>query len=64
MEEINEDREEHGKKPFDDTKPPKERIVNESTTDPECGVFHKGEHKNALHIQHRPLATRKDIFLM
>ncbi len=36
MEKINEDREEHGKKLFDDTKPPKERIVNESTTDPEC----------------------------
>lgn len=48
MEEINEDREEHGKKPFDDTKPPKERIVNESTTDPECGVFHKGEHKKCF----------------
>lgn len=48
MEEINEDREEHGKKPFDGTKPPKERIVNESTTDPECGVFHKGEHKKCF----------------
>ena len=47
MEEINEDREEHGKKPFsdDDNEPPKTKIVNESTTDPDCGVFHKGEHK-------------------
>ena len=47
MEEINEDREEHGKKPFsdDDNDPPKTKIVNESTTDPDCGVFHKGEHK-------------------
>ncbi len=47
MKEINEDREEHGKKPFsdDDNEPPKTKIVNESTTDPDCGVFHKGEHK-------------------
>ena len=47
MEEINEDREDHGKKPFSDDNidPPKTKIVNESTTDPDCGVFHKGEHK-------------------
>lgn len=44
MDEINEDREEHGKKPFDGPKPPEDKIVNESTTDPESGVFHKGEH--------------------
>ena len=57
MEEINRDREAHGKKPFDDDdnddagkggndntpRPMKEKRV--STTDPECGLFHKGEHK-------------------
>lgn len=48
LEEINQDRENHSKKPFDDDKPPKEKIVNESTTDPECGVFHKGEHKKCF----------------
>lgn len=49
MEEINEDREDHDKKPFDnDEKSPEEKIVNESTTDPESGVFHKGEHKKCL----------------
>ncbi len=49
MEEINEDRKNHGKKEFkDDDKPPKEKIINESTTDPESGVFHKGEHKKCL----------------
>lgn len=52
MEEINEDREAHGKKPFDDSgndkKPPEEKIINESVTDPESGVFHKGEHKRCL----------------
>lgn len=45
MDKINEDREEHGKKPFDGPKPPEKKIVNESVTDPESGVFHKGEHK-------------------
>ena len=48
LREINEDREEHGKKPFDDSKPPKESKVNESTTDPDSGVFHKGEHKKCF----------------
>ena len=50
MEEINEDRENHGKKPFDDTKPPKEEEheIIESKTDPDCGVFHKGEHKKCF----------------
>ena len=67
MEEINEDRENHGKKPFDndkDNKPTKKkkdntskkklknrkkeekkRKVTKSTTDPECGLFVKGDHK-------------------
>ncbi len=48
MEEINEDRAEHGKKPFDGPKKPEEKVINESTTDPESGVFHKGEHKKCL----------------
>ena len=48
MGEINEDREEHNKKPFDCPKPPKEKEINQSTTDPECGVFHKGEHKKCM----------------
>lgn len=48
LEEINEDREEHGKKPFDRPNPPQEKEISESTTDPESGVFHKGEHKKCL----------------
>ncbi len=45
--EVNQDREEHGKKPFkdDDDQPPKTRETIQSTTDPESGVFHKGEHR-------------------
>ena len=48
MKEINEDRENHEKKPFDEKKDKEEKIINESTTDPESGVFHKGEHKKCL----------------
>lgn len=50
-EEINRDREAHGKKPMkehdhdDDDTPPPTKHVKQSTTDPECGMFHKGEHK-------------------
>ena len=48
MEEINRDREAHAKKPLkddDDDTPPESKDVRVSTTDPECGLFHKGEHK-------------------
>ena len=57
MEEINADREAHGKKPFDDhhdddqngsEQSADEKIITESTTDPDCGVFHKGEHKKCF----------------
>ena len=49
-EEINEDREKHGKKPFsdDDRKSLKTKEITESTTDLECGVFHKGEHRKCF----------------
>lgn len=47
--EINEDREEHGKKPFDeDNDPPEQKEITESTSDPESGLFHKGEHKKCF----------------
>ena len=41
LKEINEDREEHGKKPFDGPKPPEKKIVNESTTDPDNAVCNR-----------------------
>lgn len=49
QEEIEADRAEHGKKPLkdrndDDDNPPTKNI-KQSKTDPECGLFHKGEHK-------------------
>ena len=48
MEEINEDRDKHDKKPFDGPKPPEDKEITESTTDPESGLFHKGEHKKCF----------------
>jgi transposase/transcription elongation factor Elf1 len=49
MEEIGRDREAHGKKPLkekdDDDTPPPTKEVKVSRTDPESGVFHKGEHE-------------------
>lgn len=46
-EEINQDRIEHGKKPLKDREDDDkgERQITVSTTDPDCGMFHKGEHK-------------------
>lgn len=41
---INQDRENFDKKPFDNN-PSKEKIVNQSTTDLESGVPHRGEHR-------------------
>ena len=48
MSEIEADRETHGKKPLkdkDNDEEPPTKNVKTSTTDPECGLFHKGEHK-------------------
>ena len=52
MNEINKDRKEHGKKPLKDKNDDDEnggnsetKTVKKSTTDPDCGMFHKGEHK-------------------
>ncbi len=50
-EEVNADREEHDKKPFDDdppNAPVEEKEIATSTTDPDCGVFHKGDHKKCF----------------
>lgn len=47
-EEILKDRIEHGKKPLktkDDDENPPTKNIKKSTTDPESGLFHKGEHK-------------------
>lgn len=53
MEEINQDREKHGKEPFiDDGNNGMEGIktkeIEKSTTDPESGMFHKGEYERCF----------------
>lgn len=65
-EEINKDREEHGKKPFDDDppdQPPKEKAVTKSTTDPDSGVFHKGEHKRCFAYCAQTICDRHNFIL-
>jgi len=50
-EEIDKDREEHGKKPLkddDDGGPPETKTVTVSKTDPDSGLFHKGEHQKCF----------------
>ncbi|MEV2479144.1 IS5/IS1182 family transposase, partial [Paenibacillus larvae] len=42
-EEINQDRALHGKKPFEKKPNVTQKEVKVSTTDPECGLFVKGE---------------------
>lgn len=49
--EINEDRETHGKKPMkddDDQSLPEQKEITVSKSDPESGLFHKGEHKKCF----------------
>lgn len=46
QEEITKDRESHGKKPLKEKgiSEPTTQNIKSSTTDPDCGLFHKGEH--------------------
>lgn len=43
--EIEEDWQKHGKKPLKKKEEPEEKQISESKTDPDCGMFHKGEHE-------------------
>ena len=55
MEEVDADRKDHGKKPLKKdnnggtpSAKSEEKTITESTTDPDCGVFHKGEHQKCF----------------
>ena len=66
FEEVNKDREEHGKKPFSDDsdkKPPEEKETVVSTTDPESGVFHKGEHKKCFAYEAHTACDKHNFIL-
>ena len=90
MEEVNADREAHGKKPFateededndnmpeppkkkrDNTsrkklkkrkKEAKKKIATKSTTDPDAGMFVKGDHKKQMAYEATPPATSTAMF--
>lgn len=66
MAEINEDREKHGKKPFDDNPPGASsgtKTITVSTTDPQSGVFHKGEHKKCFAYAAQTVCERNGFVL-
>ena len=63
--EINADREFHGKKPFDDSDDdaPPTKTVAISTTDPDAGLFHKGEHKKCFAYGAHTVCDRNNFVL-
>lgn len=67
MEEVNKDRESHGKKPFkdddDDESAPKTKNVKKSTVDPDCGEFHKGEHQKCFAYTAHVACDRNNFIL-
>ncbi len=69
FEEINKDREAHGKKPFDDDSSgddsgePEMTEKTVSTTDPECGVFNKGEHKKVFAYEAHTACDKHNFIL-
>jgi len=65
-EEVNADREEHGKKPFDDDPPDapaEEKEIATSKTDPDCGLFHKGDHKKCFAYSVQTACDRHNYIL-
>ncbi|WP_288156588.1 hypothetical protein [uncultured Sharpea sp.] len=73
LDEINEEREENGKKPFEsldkkeyafdeetgeEIELKKTKHIKESTTDPECGLFHKGEKQKCFAYSHMTICDR------
>ena len=64
MEEINEDRNEHDKKPFDDTKPPKDKIYQSQQQTLKAEYFTKVSIRNALHIQRRQAVIKTVMYWM
>lgn len=52
-----------GKKPFGGPTPPGMKIINESTTDPESGIFHKGEHKVVFAYSAHTVCDRNNFIL-
>ena len=62
--EIDEDRDDHGKKPLKE-KEEKEEIIEKtvSTTDPESGLFHKGEHQKCFAYEAQTACDKNNFVL-
>lgn len=78
-EEINQDRINHGKKPLKEILEPeiiydeetgeeinttKTKHIKESTTDPECGLFHKGEKEKCFAYSHQTICDSNGFVLV
>ncbi len=78
LEEINEDRKQHGKKPLKEVEKTelefdsegkeieikgKSKHIKESTTDPESGLYHKGEHEKCFAYSHQTFCDRNNFVL-
>ena len=63
--EIEADRAAHGKKPLKkhDNAPAKQKTVTESTTDPDSGVFQKGEHRKCFAYEAHTVFDRRGYVL-
>ena len=64
--EVNANREKHGKKPFkddDENDTPPSKTVTASTTDPDAGLFHKGEHKKCFAYGAHTVCDRNNFVL-
>ena len=70
MEEVDADRKDHGKKPLKKdnnggtpSAKSEEKTITESTTDPDCGVFHKGEHKKCFAYEAHTVCEKRGYVL-
>ena len=61
--EINEDRVKNGKKEFDDDDDDSEIKITKSTTDPDAGDFHKGEHEQQFAYSAHTACDKKGFIL-
>lgn len=61
--EITKDREAHGKKPLKKKENTETKTIKVSTTDPDCGVFHKGEHKKVFAYSSNTACDRNNYVL-
>lgn len=66
MEEVSKDQEAHEKKPFNGgsgDRRVKEKLGTVSTTDLECGMFHKGEHKTGFAYEVHTVCDKHNFVL-